>query len=122
MSPETFHFSVIPERMKGNAPTHSDRAVRDVLCDTYHGSWKGGGGPTAWPPRSPDFNRLHVFILRSLNTCVCVCVCLCMCAASVDIKEALNHRTVHACQTISDCPAISERMRKSMMRLVDGVH
>jgi hypothetical protein len=43
------------------AAAHFSRAVRDVLTDTYHGRWVGRGGPTAWPPRSPDLNPLDFF-------------------------------------------------------------
>jgi hypothetical protein len=37
-------------------------------------------------------------------------------AAPVDNEEALHHRIVVACQTISNCPGILQRMRRSMMR------
>jgi hypothetical protein len=40
--------------MHDGAPAHFSRAVRDVLNNTYHDPWIGRGGPTAWPPRSPD--------------------------------------------------------------------
>jgi hypothetical protein len=38
-----------------DVPTaHFSRAVRDVPSNTYHNLGIGRGGPTAWPPRSPD--------------------------------------------------------------------
>jgi hypothetical protein len=40
-------------------------------------------------------------------------------AAPVNNEEAV-HRTVDACQTIRNCPVISERMLRSMMRRVEG--
>jgi hypothetical protein len=43
------------------APAHFSRAVRDVLSNTYHDRWIGRGGPTAWPPRSPDLNPLDFY-------------------------------------------------------------
>jgi hypothetical protein len=39
------------------------RAVRDVLSNSYHDRWTGRGGPTAWPPRSPDMNPLDLVVL-----------------------------------------------------------
>jgi hypothetical protein len=41
-------------------------------------------------------------------------------AAPVDSEEALHHRTVDACQTIRNCPGISERMWRSMMRRAEA--
>jgi hypothetical protein len=41
-------------------------------------------------------------------------------AAPVDNEEALNHRTVVVCRTIRNYPGIFERMRRSMMRRVEG--
>jgi hypothetical protein len=39
-------------------------------------------------------------------------------AAPVDSEEALHHRIVDACQTIHNCPSISEWIRRSMLRRV----
>jgi hypothetical protein len=44
--------------MHDGAQAHVSRAVRDVLSNTYHDRWINRGGPTAWPPRSPDLNPL----------------------------------------------------------------
>jgi hypothetical protein len=61
------------------------------------------------PPRStPDLNLLDCCLWRHLN------------AAPVDSEEALHHRIVDACQTIRNCPGISERMRRSMMRRAEA--
>jgi hypothetical protein len=38
------------------------RAVRDVHSNSYHARWIGIGGPTAWPPRSPDFSPLDFYL------------------------------------------------------------
>jgi hypothetical protein len=84
-------------------------AVRDVLNNTYHDGWLGrGGGPTAWPPRSPDLNPLHFYLWGHLTTLVY--------AAPVDNEEA--HRIVDACQTIRNYPRIFQRTQQSMMRRV----
>jgi hypothetical protein len=53
MCPEAFNLCVVVERtlyMHDGAPAHFSRAVRDVLSNTYHDTWIGKGGPTAWPP------------------------------------------------------------------------
>ena len=35
--------------------------VTTFLDDTFPGRWVGRGGPTAWPPRSPDLIPLDFF-------------------------------------------------------------
>jgi hypothetical protein len=74
--------------------------------------WMGSGGPTAWPPCSPDLNPLEFYLSRHLKTLAY--------AAPVDNEEAPHHRTVDACQTIRSYPGIFERMRRSMMRRVEA--
>jgi hypothetical protein len=74
-------------------------------------SWICRGRPTAGPPRSPDWNPLNFYLCGHLETVVY--------AAPVDNEEAFHHRTVDACQTIRNCPGISERMRRSIMRRVE---
>jgi hypothetical protein len=89
--------------MHDGAPALISRAVRDVLSNTYDGRWIHRGGPTARPPRSPDFNPLD-FVY----------------AAPVDNEEALHRRTVDACQTIRNCPGIFERIQRPVMRRVEA--
>ena len=36
------------------APPHFRITVRDYLEETFGQRWIGRGGPTSWPPRSPD--------------------------------------------------------------------
>jgi hypothetical protein len=57
------------------APAHSSRAVRDVLSNSYNHGWIGRGGPTAWPPLSPDLNPLVCYLWGHLNP-VCVQILL----------------------------------------------
>jgi hypothetical protein len=95
------------------APAHFSRAVRDVLNNTYHHRWTGRGGPTAWPPRSPDMNPLDFYLWGHLKPLVY--------SAPVDNEEALRHCIVDACQAIRNCPGIFERMWWSMTRR-RGVH
>jgi hypothetical protein len=94
--------------MHDGALAHFSCALRDVLNNTYHDRWIRRGGPTVWPPRSPDLNPLW----GHLKTLVY--------AAPVDNEEALHRRIVDACQTIPNCPSIFERMRRSMMRRVEA--
>jgi hypothetical protein len=49
-------------------------------------------GPTAWPPRSPDFSPLDFYLWGHLKILVY--------AAHFDNEEALHHRIVDACQII----------------------
>jgi hypothetical protein len=92
-------------------PAHFSRAVRDVLNNTYYDRRIGRGGPTAWPPRSPDLNPLDCYLWGHLNTLVYV--------TPLGKREALHHRTAKACQTIRNYSGISEQMRRSRMRRVE---
>jgi hypothetical protein len=87
------------------------RHIVAVLCEaSYHGRGIGRGGPTAWPPRSPDFNPVDFYVWAHLKAFVY--------ASPVDNVEALHHRTVDDCQTIRNYHRIFERMRRSLMRRV----
>jgi hypothetical protein len=57
--------------MHNGAPAHFSRAVRDVLRNIYHCQWIGRGGPTAWPPCSPDLNPELLLMGTPRNPCVC---------------------------------------------------
>jgi hypothetical protein len=48
------------------------------------------GGPTAWPPRSPDLNPLDIYLWGHLKALVY--------AAPVDNEETLHHYIVDACR------------------------
>jgi hypothetical protein len=127
------------------ASAHSSRAERDVLSNSCHERWIGRGGPTVWPPRSPDLNPLECYLLRQLRALVCAApvdneealtqrvVDACqtirnylrqlralVCAAPVDNEEALTQRIVDACQTIRNYHGIFERMQRSMMGRVEA--
>jgi hypothetical protein len=81
---------VIAERNHDCAPAHLSRAVRGVLSNTYHDRCIGRGGPTAWPPRSPDLNPLDFYLWGRLEILVH--------AAPVDNEEAPHHCILDACQ------------------------
>jgi hypothetical protein len=74
--------------MHDGAPAHFSCAVRDIFNHTDHDQWIGTGGPTAWPPLSPDFNPLDFYPWRHLTTLAY--------AAPVDNGEALHYRIVDA--------------------------
>lgn len=44
------------------APPHYLTDVRDCLNMRFPGRWIGRGGPTTWPPRSPDLTPLDFFL------------------------------------------------------------
>jgi hypothetical protein len=96
--------------LRHGAPTHFSRAVRNVLNNSYHDQWIGGGGPTAWPPRRPDLNPTNFNLWGHLKTLVY--------AATLDNEETLHLRILYASQTILNCPSIFERMGLSMMTRV----
>jgi hypothetical protein len=91
------------------------RHILAVLCEMFSITYIVTDGQvvedTAWPPRSPDFNPLDVYLWGHLRTLVY--------AAPVDNIQAL-HRIVNACQTIRNCPGIFARMRRTMMRRVEA--
>jgi hypothetical protein len=97
--------------MHDGALARFSRAVR-VLSNIHQDRWTGRGGPTACPPRSPDFSPLDFYPWEHLKPLVY--------AAPVDNEEALHHLSVDACQTIRNCPAIFVRMWRSMMRRVEA--
>jgi hypothetical protein len=94
---------VIAERLHDGAPPHCSRAVRDVLSNTRHERGIGRGGPTAWPPRSPDLNPLDFCWWGHLATLV---------YAAPVYEEA--HRLVDACQITCNYPGIFARMWRPM--------
>jgi hypothetical protein len=57
-----YHWQSEHECDGDGAPAHFSRAVRDVLRNTCHDRGIGRGGPTGWPPRSPDLNALDFYL------------------------------------------------------------
>jgi hypothetical protein len=96
--------------MHDGIPAYFTRTVREVLNNTYHDRWIDRGGPTAWPPHSPDLNLMDFYVWGHLKSLVYT--------APVANKMAL-HRIVDACQTICSYPSIFEWMQRSMMRHVE---
>jgi len=52
------------------APPHFHRDVTTFLDETFPPRWVGRGGPTAWPPRSPDLTPLDFFAWEFINPSV----------------------------------------------------
>lgn len=44
------------------APAHYFHIVREFLNQRFPNRWIGRGGPTLWPPRSPDLNPLDFYL------------------------------------------------------------
>lgn len=44
------------------APAHYSRNVREILNRRFPNKWIGRGGPTSWPPRSPDLNPIDFWL------------------------------------------------------------
>ena len=65
------------------APPHFALDVSDHLNECFPQQWIGRGGPTAWPPRSPDLTPLDFFFLgihkrfggSASENCRCLCNC-----------------------------------------------
>jgi hypothetical protein len=96
--------------MHDGALEHFCCAARDVLSNTYHDRREGIGGPTAWPPPSPDFNPLDFYLWGHVKTLVY--------ASPFDNEETFHYRIVDTCQTIPNYPGILERIWWSMVRRV----
>lgn len=50
------------------APPHWGINVRNILDEVFPQRWIGRGGPTEWPPRSPDLTPLDFFLWGYLKT------------------------------------------------------
>jgi hypothetical protein len=82
------------------------------LCEMFSATPIMTDGPTAWPPRLPDFNPLDFYMWEHLKTVVY--------AAFFHNEEVLHHRVLDTCQTILNYPGIFEWMRRSMTRHVEA--
>lgn len=48
--------------LQDGAPPHYCVGVRNYLNNEFGVRWIGRGGPTAWPPRSPDLTKMDFFM------------------------------------------------------------
>jgi hypothetical protein len=63
-------FSSYRTHVVRGAPLHFSLVARGVLNSTYCNRWIGWGGPTAWPPRSPDSNPVDFCVWGHLKALV----------------------------------------------------
>lgn len=66
------------------APAHYGVNVRNWLNERFVGRWIGRGGPTPWPPRSPDLNPLDYYLWGRIKDIVY--------ATEVNTEEELRER------------------------------
>ncbi|GBN01075.1 hypothetical protein AVEN_3628-1 [Araneus ventricosus] len=74
----------------------------------YPARWMGGGGPVAWPPRSPDLNPLDFFVWGQMTSLVY--------ETPVDSAGDLLARIVVAADKIKTTPGIFDRVRQTFLR------
>jgi hypothetical protein len=74
-------------------------AMRGVLCSSHHGRWTG-----TLHARSESFGFCPVGAPKASCTVCSPCW----------QRRGISPRTVYACQTVQNCPAMCERMRQSM--------
>lgn len=72
--PELYRLGKNPNEiiyMHDGAPPHITEGVRNFLTDNFFG-WmgRGNGSILQWPPRSPDFNPLDLFVWGYLSDLV----------------------------------------------------
>lgn len=97
--------------MHDGAPPHFSRRVRDFLNATYP-RWIGRGGPTAWPPRSPDLNPLDFFLWGYMHTLIYE-------GGEIENVEELQQRIFNAAQRIRR-EAPFPRIRDNYLRRMGG--
>lgn len=89
------------------APAHFSRRPRDILNARYPNAWIGRGGPTHWPPRSPDLTPLDFHLWGYMKNLVYETV--------VDSEQDLIGRIVAAAGKIKDEPQILQRVQRSFL-------
>jgi hypothetical protein len=94
--------------MHDGAPPHFSITAREFSENMYP-AWRiGRGGPTAWPPRSPDLNPVHFHIWGHLKTLAY--------ATPVNDIATLRQRVEGGCQAIRKTPGTAKRVRQSVTR------
>ncbi|KAJ4427702.1 hypothetical protein ANN_25354 [Periplaneta americana] len=88
------------------APAHFSRTARRYLDRRFPDRWVGGGGPIAWPPRSPDLNPLDFYLWGHLKSLVY--------SSPVPDLESLRNRIVACSEDIRNTPGVWDRVRRSM--------
>ena len=78
------------------APPHYTRHLRDYLNEFCPNCWLGRGGPSAWPPRSPDLTPLDYYLWGHMKTLVY--------ETKVESRPALRHRIFAVAEHIRNHP------------------
>ncbi|KAJ4438002.1 hypothetical protein ANN_13941 [Periplaneta americana] len=87
-------------------PAHFSRTARRYLDRRFPDRWIGRGGPIAWPPRSPDLNRLDFYLWGHLKSLVY--------SSPVPDLESLQNRIAACSEDIRNTPGVWDRVRRSM--------
>ncbi|KAJ4445979.1 hypothetical protein ANN_12665 [Periplaneta americana] len=85
---------------------HFSRMARRYLDRRFPDRWIRRGGPTAWPPRSPDLNPLDFYLWGHLKSLVY--------SSPVPDLESLRNRIVACSEDIRNTPGVWDRVRRSM--------
>lgn len=91
-----------------DASVHFTHNVREYLNETLGDCWIGRGGPTGWPPQSPDLTCVDFYFWGHLKELVY--------ATPVTSVDDLIARITVAADTTKDIPGIFEHIRQSMLR------
>lgn len=94
--------------MHDGAPAHFTLVVRNFLNTTYGHRWIGRGGPTAWPPRSPDLNSCDFYLWGYMKYMVY--------ATPVNNQEDLLNRIMMAAERIRNDQDELTRVSRSLLR------
>lgn len=92
------------------APPHWARCVRDFLNATFPERWIGRGGPTKWPPRSPDLTPLDFFLWGFVKDIVY--------SSPVADLETLKRRITNAVMSVTE-DMLTKTWNEIENRLVD---
>lgn len=76
------------------APPHWGLNVQGYLDHTFQNRWIGQGGPTEWPPRSPDLTPLDLFLWGYLKSKVY--------ATPIENLGELQKRIIQQCALMSE--------------------
>jgi len=90
------------------APPHFSLDVRRHLNRRFGQRWIGRGGPTAWPPRSPDLTPLDFFLWGRMKSLIY--------ETPVETEEDLLARVLVDAQQIDETPGVMERVYQNMTR------
>lgn len=92
------------------APANFLCNVCEHLTVIFQGCWISWGGPTSWPPCSPDFNPLDFCLLGHLKTLIY--------ATIVNNVQTLQDRVFNACKHLQQ-PGVFQRVCYSFRRRAD---